>query len=50
MDPIHGTEPVTPSPIHGDSEFIRQDEKALERPPDAPPIEPDTGKILDTYA
>lgn len=51
MTPIHEVEPVAPEaiyPIH--PEPLRRDERPVERPPEDPPIESDTGKILDTYA
>lgn len=51
MTPIHEAEPVRPETIYPkDQEPIQRDEKPFERPPEAPPVEPDAGKILDTYA
>jgi hypothetical protein len=51
MDPIHETEPVSPAPVQPrDNEPLHRNEKPSERPPEDRPLEPDTGKILDTYA
>ncbi len=51
MTSIHEAEPVVPEPVHPrDSRQIQKDEKIPESPPENPPVEPETGKILDTYA
>ncbi|MFH2115465.1 MAG: hypothetical protein ABIJ86_13260 [Spirochaetota bacterium] len=51
MTSIHEAEPVAPEPVHPkDAERLHRDEKTPETLPEAPPVETDTGKILDTYA
>lgn len=51
MISIPETEPVAPEPFHyRNVEPIPGDEEPSERPSEAPPAEPDTGRVLDTYA
>lgn len=51
MNPIHETEPVAPEIIYPRNvEPPRPEEKPSERPAEDPPVEPDSGKLLDTYA
>ncbi len=51
MTSIHETEPVAPEPVHSrNPEPLQRDEQVTENPPENPPVEQDSGKILDTYA
>ena len=51
MTNIHETEPVAPEPVRPKDEGrIPRDEQVPEIPPEKPPVDTDTGKILDTYA
>lgn len=51
MISIHETESVSPEPVRPLGPIpSRRDEEPSESLPELPPVEPDTGKILDTYA
>jgi hypothetical protein len=51
MTGIHETEPVAPEPIRPkETERSSRDEQVHQNPPENPPVDTDTGKILDTYA
>ena len=51
MTSVSETEPIAPDPtVISHLENSQREEKTPDIAPEYPPLEPDTGKILDTYA